>query len=136
VYEVGAQASTKNPVSNPGASLRPIKVYVEDTDSRLNGNRMETYCRIKNDSDSVVMLDKIRILGGTTEIDETLKPGDAKQVKVYSGQAPTDDNQHDAELQYRTEAGIYYKARHDVRFKPDGEYFTIERLPYENTSQL
>lgn len=119
-----------------GSLQSNIKVYIESTTSKLNDGHMETYCRVKNDSDIAVLLDKIRLLGATREIDETLKPGDSKQVRVYSGEAPTNTGDNDAELQFRTEAGVYYKARHDVRFKPEGNLYTIDRLPYENTSQI
>lgn len=136
VYESDGKI-TSSPLTATEETPDPlIKVYILEAESRLNGSRMETYCHIKNDSNVSILLDKIRLLGDTTEIDGNLRPGDSKQVKVFSGEAPKDTSHNDAELQFRTEAGVYYKARHDVRFKLADDYYVIVRMPYENTSQL
>lgn len=130
---------TGTPNDSPSQSGGPIeapRVLIEQTESRANGDRMETYCHIRNDSEVEVFLDKIRLLGTTRELDTSLKARDRKELLVYSGEMPNHDNDHDAELQYRDLDGNYFKARHDVRFEPNGDRYTIVKMPYENTSRI
>lgn len=137
VFEPGDSTGATTQSSSDNVSSQPPRVQIERTDSRLNGDRMETYCDIRNFSDSEVFLDKIRLLGDRREVDATLRAGDRKQFLVYAGKAPSDASEHDAELQYRDMDGNYFKARYDVRFeRHNDDMYTIEDFRYENTSRI
>lgn len=130
------QSSTNAQGSETNEVRRTPKVYIERTETDIDGDKMRTYADIKNESEETVLLDKIRLLGTTREIDTTLKAQDRKEILIYDGKAPDNNRDHDAELQYKDMNDNYYKARHDVRFEPHGDLYAIDKMPYENTSRM
>jgi hypothetical protein len=105
----------QSPIRKGDSSTFPI-VQVKHCTSKLNGPNMQVYCRIINNSRMPIDLDKIRILGTTRELDNKLRPGEEREYMVYSGPRLQRQQYNDAQLDYKTEYGDYFKAIHDVRF--------------------
>lgn len=104
------------------------ELRIEDADTRQNGQRMEVYAVIRNDSDKAVFLDKIRILGTKRELDTALRTYEARKFLLYSGPRPTTTSYGTAEIDYHHE-GDYFQAKCRVEFRqePDKTY-TVHRI--------
>jgi hypothetical protein len=105
-----------------GQKLVPV-VRVTRTVCNNSAQRMELFLEFKNESPVLVMLDKIRLLGTTRELDTTLAPGQSKQLFVYNGpRLKSDHPGGPAEVQYRKETdGDYFTALHTARTKREAD---------------
>jgi len=91
-------------------------VHIKHVKTHENGNDMEVYCAIENTWPEEVMLDKIRILGATRELDDFLRGHEEREFLVYRGPKPQ-RQEYEAQLDYKTRReGDYFRAVHDVRF--------------------
>ncbi len=102
-------------------------VVIERTEYHNNGSHMRVTVDIKNHSSAQIELDKIRLLGVSTEIDTALRPGEARGFNVFQGNRPTNRNYDDAFLVYKDETGDYFEAHHVVEFsqEPDNTYSVV-----------
>ena len=91
-------------------------VHVKHVTTHFEGNKMKVYCHIVNTWHKEVMLDKIKILGTTREIDNFLRANEEREFLVYDG--PKITKQYlEAWLDYKTQReGDYFETIHDVRF--------------------
>lgn len=113
---------------NTGQKTIPV-AQIERTECHNNGDHMNVRCEIRNDSNQVIELDKIRILGTVREIDTHLRPGEARELVVYSGKRPNNRNYSTAELNYKDMLGDYFQAKCAVEFRQEQDNtYSIYRI--------
>jgi hypothetical protein len=92
---------------------------------------MQVFGHIINTSPAEIMLDKIRILGKTVELDSYLRPGEERQFTIYNGPTLQREAHHEAQLEYKMGDGDYFATVHEVRFKPQPDKtYSIDELRY------
>lgn len=106
--------------AQPGGKVVPT-VRLTRVECPVEGARMDVYVDIHNESDVDVFVDRIKLLGTVRQIDNQLRPSEARQFHVYSGALLQNPSYNDAEVQYRTTTGDYFAARHDVHFHQEGD---------------
>jgi hypothetical protein len=89
---------------------------------------MDLNLQIRNESPVTVWLDKVFVLGTRCDLNDDLAAGQSYEFHVYSGPAPQNDGLHDAEVQYRTQAGDYFSARHQVMYDRQGDGLHVKEL--------
>lgn len=128
------QPEVQQPQSDPvvadakehrGTKVIP-EVIIERVEYRDNGQNMDVSVQINNRSQQEVMIDKLLLLGGSRAINHILRPGESRELPVYSGPKPSHRNYTNCELQYRDQAtGDYFSSLHLVEYEaqdPDGTY--------------
>lgn len=104
-------------------------VGVTHTKYHTSGAQIEVWAVIHNHSERTIMLDKIVMLGQSTELDYQLAPGHEREFRIYHGSRLTHDNYKKAGLYYKdTLSGDYFRADHLVGYKyeSDKTYSVIE----------
>ncbi len=87
--------------------------------SRVNGSRLQVYGWLENTWDGEIMLDKIRLLNTTRELDASLRSHQQKELLLYDGPKPTHE-EHEAEIDYKTyRDGDYFRGVYRVGFEYD-----------------
>lgn len=109
--------------STSGPKILPT-VLIERSDSHINGSHIRVMAHIKNHSDQQVELDKIRLLGVSTELDTVLRPGESREFRVYEGPGMNGSGYDDAHVIYKDMTGDYFETYHTVQFRKekDGTY--------------
>lgn len=109
--------------SKSGPKILPT-VLIERSDCHINGSHIRVMAHIKNHSDQRVELDKIRLLGVSTELDTVLRPGESREFKVYDGRGMNGSSYDDAHVIYKDMTGDYFETYHTVQFRKekDGMY--------------
>lgn len=129
------QASTEpvvaDAVQRPGTKIIP-EVVIDRVEYRNNGQNMDIDVEIRNNSTREVFVDKIMLLGTTREIDRIFKPGEEREVSVYSGPRPNNRNYTNCELQYRDqETGDYFSSLHFVEYEQEADKtYVISRIRF------
>lgn len=120
------------PQAPVGPKVLPV-VEIESCDSHMHGSNMEVYADIQNNFNETIELDKIRLLGTMTEIDNLLKPGEQRQHRVYSGPRPTNTSSNYAELTYKNPSGDYFTAVHYIEYKLESDKtYTIKNFKLQH----
>lgn len=117
----------KNEQAEPGAKVVP-KLCVVRTDCRINGESMDIYAHIKNESSVEVYLDNIRLLDKVTELDRILKPGEVRDFVVYKGQIMKDESKTKCELKYRKQDGDFFVMQHVVEYGYQNETYVVNNI--------
>lgn len=128
--EPGAQpAQPTDSIQKGNAGTFPV-VCVRHVDIHINGSNMEAYAHIANESSYKIFLDKLRAFGTERRIAGDLPPHGERSFLVYAGPQFFDQNHRDAYLDYRTDAGDYFEARHDVSymFHGNSKTYTIDEM--------
>lgn len=121
------QQDGQSPLAEQAPSSAPKtipKVMIEQSEYNNSGSHTRVTARIKNQSEGLVDLDKIRLLGKSIDLNTQLQPGESREVNIYEGNRPDHDNYDDAYLVYKDEAGDYFESYHTVEFRQenDGTY--------------
>lgn len=120
-----SQEGTSQPV---GPKVIP-HVYIEQSETYINGHRMKVIANIKNGSEKNIEVDKIFILGNTRELDTHLRPGEEREIVVYDGEMPKNRNYSKAEVQFKDDTGDYFSAPHLVEYEQEDDgYYKISRF--------
>ncbi len=120
---VGAPATTEQ----NGPKVIP-QVIIERTEHRNNGAHMDVDFEIKNHSDRDVFIDRVSVLGQSRQISIVLRPGEQREVPVFSGPRPNHRNYSDSELKYRDETtGDYFATSHFVEFEQEQDQTYVIR---------
>jgi len=107
-------------------------VHVKRLTPRISGTKMQVYGWIENEWPEEIMLDKIRWLGTTREIDSFLKGHEGRDFLLYDGPLLSHEY-HEAQLDYKTQRdGDYFEAIHDITFT----YHPNEKLYSVNEAHL
>ncbi len=105
-------------------------VFVKQTKVHINGTKMQVYGWIQNDWPEEIMLDKIRLLDTTRELDSFLSARNGRELLLYDGPLLQSEH-HEAQLDYKTQkGGDYFEAIHDVTFTfhPENKMYTVNEL--------
>jgi hypothetical protein len=117
-----AQTPTPAPDPAPSGHEEPPIVRIGRVECSLNGQRLEVYAVIKNESAQPVLLDKIHMFGAKRELDRHLRPGESHQCLIYSGPQLNHEDADYAEVLYRDDTGgQYFAARHEVRYRHESD---------------
>ncbi len=127
VFEVPTDSPTilnnPDPTASSGTKSIPT-VSIERSACYNNGTAVRVMATIRNSSDQMIELDKIRLLGTSAELDTQLRAGESREFKVYDSNRPNNSNYNDAYLVYKDATGDYFEAYHTVQFQQeaDGTY--------------
>ncbi len=115
--------------SRGGGKIIP-EVEFEHCKSRVNGSEMEVTAWVTNRSPVIIELDKITMLGLTTELDRVLSPNEGREIRLYKGKAPTSSSDETAYLQYKQrDNGDYFQASFVMEFDYDSDgFYTVEEF--------
>jgi hypothetical protein len=105
-------------------------VYVKRVTTHENGNKMQIYGWIQNDWPEEIMLDKIRFLNTTRELDSFLNGHGSREFLLYDGPL-LQHEYHEAQLDYKTQReGDYFQAVHNVtfHFHPETKTYSVGEL--------
>ncbi len=124
-----ADVSTATAVNSAGYKIIP-EVSLEHCESHLNGDQMDVTVWVTNRSSVQIELDKVVILGLTTELDRILAPGEARELRFYRGKVPTNDDYHTANLYYKQMgSGDYFCADFTIEYDYDSQgFYEVEEL--------
>jgi hypothetical protein len=114
------QQTQAAPTARSGPKVIP-EVEIERTTSRSDGSRMQVTCIIQNNSQGVIELDKIQLLGTSLELDNFLRPGEERQYNVYNGNRLQHTNYRTAELYYKDASGDYFCANHNIEYDQEAD---------------
>ena len=120
-------------VDDEGFKIFP-KVYIQNVDFHASGNYAELWVDVLNDSPYQIHIDKIRLLGRTTELDFNLEPGRSRNLLAYKGEAITNKPDSRAELWYKIiDNNDFFMNRHTMIYSVDSEgAYSIERFEAAN----
>jgi hypothetical protein len=110
------------------------RVTLEEAKCYVNGDRLECYTMIYNESTYDVTLDKIMLLNMRRELDATLRAGQKREFLVYSGPVPDNQNYNNAELQFKDNMSDYFVSHHDVFFDAHDDKYVIHRFHFSGLS--
>jgi hypothetical protein len=95
-------------------------IRIERIKSHINGDHLTVYGDVKNEWTEEIVLDKVRLLGATRELDDYLQGGEQHEFVLYDGSRPSSPV-YEAQIDYKTkQAGDYFQAVFDVGFEYDG----------------
>jgi hypothetical protein len=95
----------------PQAVIERFECYVHDE------KHMEINLFIANHSQEDLMIDKVLLFGHHYDIDHDLHPGQSREFMIYRGPMLDTKNYTTTELHYRTPAGDYFSAFHNVEYE-------------------
>lgn len=127
VFEVSSDSPTilnnPDPQSESGGKSIPT-VFIERSSCYNTGAGVRVAANIRNSSDQMVELDKIRLLGTSTELDTQLRAGETREFKIFESNRPNNTSYNDANLVYKDMSGDYFESYHTVQFRKenDGTY--------------
>jgi len=123
---------TTGPVIRKGDDSSFPVVYIKRLTPRVNGTKLQVYGQVKNEWPEEIMLDKIRWLNSTREIDSFLRGNEEREFLLYDGPLLSSEH-HEALLDYKTTRdNDYFEAIHDVTFT----YHANEKLYSPNEARL
>ncbi len=105
-----------SPILKNDARTFPV-AFIRKTVTRFNGPTMQVCCFIQNNFSEPLDLHKIELMGREVELKRPMRPNEEREFVVYEGPQLDSPNEHQALLVYKTEAGDYFEAVHDIRFK-------------------
>ncbi len=116
-----SQTETIN--AQQGPKILPT-VLIERNHCHVNGSHMRVTAHIKNHSDQQIELDKIRLLGTSTELDTHLQPNESREFTIFQGNTFNNTSYNDAHIMYKDMSGDYFESYHTVQFQQekDGSY--------------
>ena len=120
-------------IDEEGSKIFP-KVYIKDVNFQSNDEYAELWVDVVNHSPYKIHIDKIVLLGKTTELDYNLEPGGSRQLLAYKGEALKTKPDSRAELWYKIiDNDDYFMNRHTMIYDVDAEgIFQIVRFDAAN----
>ncbi len=111
-----------DPYVKDGRKITP-DVLCENVEWHESGDHREIWVRFSNHGTTAVFVDKMILLGQTTEMNHSLEPGQEREFKVYSGDKLTSRSYTKAQLYLRLPNGDYFCADNEILYnvKGDGE---------------
>lgn len=127
-------AAPHQPVQTGPKVIPRVQIERVDTHSDSSRPHMRVGVHIQNDSETVVEIDRIRMLGRQKELGaKRLSPGQSFEFDAYEGPRPTQTGgeNDDAYVTFKDESGDYFESRHRVEFRqePDNTY-SIYKMVY------
>ena len=126
-----SQSTDTSPFQDESGRKIIPRVEFDDLNVDLSSDSsdMEVWGTIKNESELQVELDKFTWLGRTIDLATFLRPGEARQVKLYSGDTPKSDAYSSAELTYKLDNGDYFQQQYYLEYDfQNSAYYVPEQL--------
>lgn len=101
------------------------EVIIKRCVTHENGDDIELWMTFVNDSPLEIVLDKIALLGVTTQFDHHMRAGEERDHMVYRGDKLKNGNYTKAQIYYRVQAtGDYFCADQQIMYEAqsDGDY--------------
>ncbi len=128
--------ATTTPGVNP-RNVIPV-VSLTEADTRPDGNKVDIYGTVKNESSETLRVKAIHLLGMDRKLDIELSPRESNEVLLFNN-VPKLRSQPkgQANLDYVTESGNYLQSRHEIRYERenDGDFIITDfvlRLPIKD----
>jgi hypothetical protein len=148
VFEDGSQPKEQSNAGEPQApvssGLRDEKGYkiipdieVKNVRSRRDGDKLTVTAWVTNKSDQRIRIDYIYLLGEKKQINQELNSNQARELMLYQGSTPHDENERDAQIVYRLQENMdLFQNDYDVEFnrESDGAY-TVEELHEDGSTR-
>ena len=113
--------ANKTPVDEHGYKIVP-SIKVEHCKTHVDGTAARVTAWVTNEADGDIELDKSVILDRTTQFNRFLRPGEAHEMTLYEGEAPTTDHAHKASLYYRlVRSDDYFCAEYRVEYHRESD---------------
>lgn len=151
VFEPTQQVSGPQPVGAPtdvgnqpqpgmeqhtGPKEQP-EVEFENIVCRMNGSRMECEAHIKNNSHGQVDLDRMQFIGTNRDLGTFLRPGEARQFTLYSGNRPNNTSYDKVELNVKDQTGDYWQLWYHIDFKAVGDgTYTVDHIRLQQVRDI
>lgn len=120
-----------------GVTKQIPRVVVIRAETAMRGDNIDVSAVIKNESNVEVFVDKILLFGRTVELDDFLRPGEAREHRLYSGQKFAQQNSAQCELQYRKQDGDFFSTQHTVVYGfRDGSYVVDNIRPVGSVNDI
>jgi hypothetical protein len=123
IYDVANPSEPARP-EQPGAPARTElpRIAITRVENEYPNGRLELRVDFRNLENEPIFLDKLSVFGTRREIDHELKPGETREIPIYSGQPLQREPGGYLELQYRTVAdGDYFLSRYQPRYRQTQE---------------
>jgi len=90
-------------------------------ENHWDGGRQDVYADAGNDSPVPIFLDWVNMCGAKRQLDFQLRPGESRQLLIYSGPRFANRPGGYVEVQYRTsQDGDYFMNYHEIRSEQEG----------------
>lgn len=94
----------------------------ERIESQWNGPGLNLYVDTVNESPVQIFVDWVNLMGTKRQLDVQLRPGQTRQLLLYSGPRFQNRPEGYVEVQYRTvQDGDYFMNYHEIRSEQEGE---------------
>lgn len=130
-HEVVADSEQNRPTEHAGPKQIP-QLHCGRIECHMNNGRCDLYVDVHNKSQQIVFIDDVNIFGVHRELQRQLKPGEAHQELLYSGQLLMHQPNDYALFRYRNQAdGDYFQSKFQTRSEKeaDGTYRITELRP-------
>lgn len=97
-------------------------VSLESPNPVPNGDLIDIWVTIKNQSSRDITVEKVTLFGTRTELHIPLAPKQERELRIYRGKELTHNHYSKAELYYKDVlSGDYFRADHLIDYKYDGD---------------
>jgi hypothetical protein len=121
----------------PGGPKQMPHVEVERVVCHMSGAHMDCDAFIQNNSQDTVDLDRLHLMGTTSDLGRTLRPGEEHEFRIYSGNRPNNTSYSQAELTVKDHTGDYFQLMYHVEFKAVGDgTYVIDRIRSQQTRDI
>ena len=128
VDEHGDAAHVRDHGQEAGATGLPRKIIPELEVLRVephlssDSKHLELWVTFLNRSEAEIELRNVAVLKQRADVGRFLKPGESHELKVYSGETPTNDAEHRAIVQLKVvENGDYFEADFLIKYHYEQE---------------
>lgn len=127
----GMQSSDVPAASQP--KTPPLVTIVRVEYNELGNNQMSLNFHIQNQSDQVVELCRLELIGHSKGLGDTLRQGESKEItEVYRGPMLPNTSDRHAELEYKVAGGDYFKTIHRLGYNYEANnIFGVNAVYYE-----
>ncbi len=118
-----AVADSPNSAETAASTSKSVPVvFIErSTCSNTTGTGIRVTANVRNSSDQIVEIDKIRLMGTSTEIDTQLRAGESREFNIFNGNRPSGSGYDDAYIVYKDMSGDYFESYHTVQYKKEAD---------------
>lgn len=107
--------------------MQPPQIELRRVENEYPNGRYELRVDMKNEANEPLFLDKVTIFSVRREIDRELKPGETREISIYSGQPLQREPSGYLDLQYRTVNDCdYFLAHYLLRARPTQHGFEVD----------
>lgn len=128
--DTDTQTQTNPYQRNDGTKILPEVVFDRlSVNLSSDSSHVEIWGNVRNDSPYSVELNQLSWLGDSIDLNQTLGPGQMRQVHLYRGDTPKNNAYSNADLQIQVENGDLFTQRYYLEFDYQSSgYYVPEQL--------